>query len=113
MRVDRTGPAEIWLEAEDGQLLCALISGERGWLMYLREPGDAGFSSRDPDYIGAPEDMLEFELDNGQTDYYPAGWTLPIEEIERALEYFEREQAPPPFVSWHDDSGEDVRLGEI
>lgn len=37
---------EIWEEGRHGQLLCALIAGSMGWLMYLRGEGDAGFSSR-------------------------------------------------------------------
>jgi hypothetical protein len=34
---------EVWVRLPDGQSLCALINGDWGWLMYLREEGDSGF----------------------------------------------------------------------
>ena len=38
-----------------------------------------------------------------QHDLYPASWALPVEEVRRAIEYFEREHQRPPFVVWHED----------
>jgi hypothetical protein len=104
MAIDKSKYDEVWIEAGDGQLMCALINGELGWLMYLRKPGDAGFSSRNPDYAGPPDAKLEYYLSNGQRDLYPLAWALPIDEIRRALDYFEREQKPPPFITWQNDS---------
>jgi hypothetical protein len=94
---------EIWLKSPDGQSLCALINGDRGWLMYLRAEGDSGFSSRDPSYAGDPEAKIEYCLSNGQQDWYPASWSLPIADIRRALDYFVREHRQPPFIAWHAD----------
>ena len=98
-----SGFDEVWLEAPDGQSLCALINGGVGWLMYLREPGDAGFSSRNPSYKGDPEARIEYLLTNGQLDSYPAAWALPVDELRKALDYFEREHRRPPFIEWHQD----------
>ena len=94
---------EIWLESPDGQSLCALINGDRGWLMYLRGEGDSGFSSRDPTYIGDPKAKIEYRLSNGQQDWYPTSWSLPIAEVRRALDYFSRAHRQPPFITWHED----------
>ena len=94
---------EVWLRLPDDQILCALINGDRGWLMYLREEGDSGFSSRNSTYDGPPDAKIEYELSNGQHDLYPASWALPIAEVRRAIEYFEREHKRPPFVVWHED----------
>jgi hypothetical protein len=94
---------EVWVDSPDGQSLCALINGDRGWLMYLREEGDSGFSSRNPDYTGPANAQIEYELSNGQHDFYPASWALPIAEVRRALEYFAQEHRQPPFVVWHED----------
>ena len=94
---------DIWIESPDGQSLCALINAELGWLIYLREEGDSGFSSRNPAYDGPPDAQVEYRLNNGQYDQYPASWALPISEVRRALEYFEREHRKPPFVDWHED----------
>lgn len=78
--------------------------------MYLRENGDAGFSSRNPDYNGSESEVIEYVLNNGQRDIYPASWALPISVVERALEFFRKEHRPPPFVYWHNDSEDGIIL---
>lgn len=95
--------AEIWATSPNGKALCALINGDLGWLMYLREEGDSGFSSRNPEYAGPEDATIEYCLSNGQHDFYPASWALPISEVRRALDYFEHEQQPPPFIIWNKD----------
>lgn len=94
---------EVWVESPDGQGLCALINGDWGWLMYLREAGDSGFSSRNADYDGPPDAEIEYMIDNGQSDLYPASWAIPVADVRRALAYFGREHQRPPFVVWHED----------
>ncbi len=71
--------------------------------MHLRENGDSGFSSRNPEYDGPAGAEIEYRLNNGQHDLYPASWALPVETLHRALEYFERERCRPPFICWHED----------
>ena len=95
---------QIVAEADDGQILYALINGDLGWLMYLRESGDAGFSSRNPNYDSPSDAVLDYRLSNGQVDEYPLSWALPVQEIQRAPDYFRREQKPPMFITWHKDS---------
>ncbi len=95
---------EIWINVESGPELCALFNGRVGWLMYARESGDAGFSSRDPKYHGEMDAMLEYQLSNGQRDTYPASWALPEDQVISALEYFVESQQKAPFIQWHDDS---------
>ena len=97
---------EILVESSSGKLLCALINGERGWLMFLREAGDAGFSSRNPDYKGDPKEMVEYRLNNGQVDEYPRAWAYPVQIIEQAITYFRETDSPPQFIQWHNDSGD-------
>ncbi len=97
---------EIWVESPDGQLMCALVNRDSGWLMYLRKKGDAGFSSRNPLYSGPASATIEYILSNGQRDEYPASWVLPVVEVERALAYFREHHRPPPFVTWNNDSGD-------
>jgi hypothetical protein len=101
---------EIWLEVEDGPALCALLNGNLGWLMYLREDGDAGFGSRNPAFEGAKSSVIGYRLSNGQHEEYPASWALTEEEIIRALEYFvEHQGSRAPFVNWHDVGAQDRR----
>lgn len=101
---------EVWLESPDGKVLLALINGEVGWLMYLREPCDAGFSSRNPSYAGPEDEMVEYYLSNGQRDLYPRAWAYPTDIVERALDYFRQHNAPP-FIAWHNDSGDGTTIG--
>jgi hypothetical protein len=90
--------------------MCALINRDKGWLMYLRESGDAGFSSRNPNYPGAPDETLEFYMENGQLDEYPKAWIIPIDEIKKALDFFQKEKKPPTFINWHNDSGDGEKI---
>lgn len=100
---------EIWAETADGQTTCALINGDSGWLMYLREPGNASYSSRNPNYSGSEIATQEYYLDNGQRDEYPLSWALPISEVLQALEFFIKEAKPAPWILWHNDS-EDLEI---
>jgi hypothetical protein len=95
---------EIWLNATDGPSLCALLNGKRGWLMYLPEEGDAGFSSRNPSFSGNENEVIEYRLTNGQVDEYPARWSLGEDDVLSALVFFAEERRRPPTVYWHDDS---------
>jgi hypothetical protein len=122
---------EIWVGVDSGgPRLCALMSANVGWLMYLRhEDGDTGFSSRNPMFDesdamlgglvfaglfnGEHVPVIAYRLSNGQGDEYPASWALPEADIMRALEYFvEHEGHRPPFVQWHDD-GERATVAEV
>ena len=94
---------EIWERRPDGRALCALIHGDQGWLMYLREPGDSGFSSRNLDYAGPEDATIDYVLSNGQRDEYPASWALPLRVVERALAHFRKTGERAPFVEWHPD----------
>ena len=95
---------EIWVRVGE-RALVALINNKRrvGWLMYLREDGDSGFSSRNPEYDGPAGKVIEYYLNNGQRDEYPASWAYPVGVVRRALSYFEREKKRPPFIKWHRD----------
>ena len=100
---------EIWIypkETEDDErAMMALINGAWGWLLYLREEGDSGFSSRNPNYKETDDDnMMDFMLSNGQLDYYPLSYILPVEQVMKALDYFEKNHKLPEFIIWHDDA---------
>lgn len=96
---------EIWIYSdEDEQSMTALINGNYGWLMYLSEEESAGFSSRNPDYKGNKDETMEFYLSSGQRDEYPLSWILPVEQVEKAIDYFQKYYKIPPFITWHDDS---------
>lgn len=97
---------EIWVDHGDFPAICSLINGDRGWLMYLRYDGDAGFSTRNPEYAGPVESTVDYLLGNGQRDEYPASWTMPIHRIFEALEWFAANKTSPTEISWFNDSGD-------
>ena len=96
--------SEIWVQLDDGQSMCAFIADRYGFLMYLRFSGDAGFTSRNPNYCGSSGTEISYMLQNGQVDSYPASWAIPIDEVQQSLEYFRTECKRPPWITWHDDS---------
>jgi Immunity protein Imm1 len=94
---------QLQVSALDGSSLSAFFVGERAWLMYLRYYGDSGFSSRNPEYAGDPESVLEFTLDNGQVDEFPASWFYPRHHVENTLRQFCTHQKQPLDISWYED----------
>lgn len=99
---------EVWTVLPDGQRICLLLNGDRGWLMYLRDAdGDCGFSSRNP---GCNEDgKIDYILENGQWDEYPARWAYTLPALSEALQEFLQTRRIPSRVSWHDDSLHDKK----
>ena len=100
------------MQLPDGQTTFVLLNGSSGWLMYVRhQDGDAGFSSRNPDYAGPPDAVQEYVLSNGQQDEYPLAWALPASEVQRAMEHFVTRGEPAPWICWHNDSGDGTQIG--
>ncbi|HKV62481.1 MAG TPA: Imm1 family immunity protein [Candidatus Acidoferrum sp.] len=104
-QIRRTQFSEVWLQHTDGwPAIAALINAEAAWLMYLRHEGDAGFSTRNPQYSGLAKTKTEYYLSNGQRDEYPASWNITSSEALRALEYFFEQEAMAPWLTWQDDT---------
>jgi hypothetical protein len=82
------------------------VNGDRAWLMYLRYDGDAGFSSRNPEYQGPEYAVVDYFLSNGQCDEYPASWTYPTDQVFKVLEWFAANRSSPPSIAWFNDSGD-------
>ncbi len=72
--------------------------------MYMRYEGDAGSSTRNPQYTGPHKAMIEYYLSHGQCDEYPAAWNITTAEALRALEYFFDEKAMAPWLTWQDEN---------
>jgi hypothetical protein len=98
--------AEIWVDHGDYPALCALVNGDYAWLMYLRYNGDAGFSSRNQQYQGPENAVVDYFLSNGQRDEYPASWAYPKDEVFAALEWFAEHKGSLLSITWFNDSGD-------
>ncbi|THH36209.1 hypothetical protein E4Z66_14280 [Aliishimia ponticola] len=103
-QIEQTDDLEIWASEGDGSSLCALFNRHRGWLMFLRFEGDAGFSSRNPlkEESEGPEEI--FVLSNGQVDSYPSSWTMERKIVFDAFLEFVTSGRRPANVDWHDDT---------
>jgi len=97
---------ELVVDFGDFPSLFALLNGDRGWLMCIRYDGDAGFSSRNPAYVGTQNDTINYILSNGQQDEYPACFTYSRSKVFEALEYFAANKATPSWITWCNDSGD-------
>ena len=95
---------EIWITHETGSLLCALLNARFGWMMFLRFPEDAGFSSRNCMISSNESDTESFILANGQVDRYPRKWTFERDAILDAVIDFAQSGIRPLSVDWHDDT---------
>ena len=96
---------EVSIERNAARVL-ALFGGDRAWLMFMREPGDPGLSTRNPSLGEHDDATLPFMMSNGQLDRYPEHWTYPSDAIHRALGQFVSTARFPDDLSWHDDGGE-------
>jgi hypothetical protein len=99
-RVPADGFAEFWIDQGGSPTICALMNGDRGWLIYLREEGDPGYRSENPDYAGLPGTTIEYVLSNGQGDRYPAAWSYPRDEVFAGLRSFAVHASPPTTICW-------------
>jgi Immunity protein Imm1 len=100
-RVDQVREFELWASAPNGPSLCMLRNGDDAWLMYLRQEGDSGFSSRSFVHCAG---TVTFRLCNGQVDEYPRSWCIDIEQCYKALAYFfENAGAKPDWIDWNED----------
>ena len=62
----------------------------RGWLMYLREPGDAGVYTRDTEYHGSADAQEVFRCGCGIELEFGAAQTLPRElAMQATVEFFQ------------------------
>lgn len=67
----------------------------RGWLMYLREPGDGGLYTQDPNYDGRDDSEEHFRCGCGTNLEFPRKKTLPRETASQAcIEFFQTGKLP-------------------
>lgn len=95
---------EVWLSGHGDSSLCLLKTSDRALLMFLRDPGDVGFTSRADDAFSTCTSDLEFELSNGQRDSHPAAWTVPFTAAAQALEFYFTNGERAVHIRWHDDN---------
>jgi len=92
---------ELWLSVPDGPSLCMLRSEADAWLMYLRHPGDHGFSSEGD---ASREGVAPYTLSNGQVDEYPLAWCIALPQChEAAVHFFASAGQRFEGIAWRED----------
>jgi hypothetical protein len=76
------GRTWIDLSSNADRILMLVTNGERGMVVLLQEPGDAGEHLITPGATGMSDGYI---LDNGQCDEYPDRDTVPLEEAIHAI----------------------------
>jgi hypothetical protein len=90
---------ELWLSKGDGPSICMLRNKEHAFLMYLRFPGDAGFTSVGSSGSAEP---VAYTLSNGQVDEYPISWCVPVAQCFEALAFFFSSAGQrTESIAWH------------
>ena len=103
-KISDTRFSEVWLYSDSSwPAICALVNGEAAWLMFLRQEGDSGFSTRNPNYAGPKDAVIEYFFSNGQRDEYPAERDITKSEALRALEHFMETQEMAPWLHWQEE----------
>jgi len=98
---NKTPEFELWATSSNGPSLCMLRNGGHAWLMYLRQAGDSGFSSRSGTDC---ETTVEYRLANGQCDEYPLAWCIDVRQCYEAFAFFfENAGARPESILWKED----------
>jgi hypothetical protein len=83
------------------------LNAERGWLMYLREPGDSGLYIRDPAFQRDDDDVYyqeleeDFECTCGISMTFPRSQTLPRDQAADVVrEFFAARGSLPESINW-------------
>jgi hypothetical protein len=68
---------ELWLTRYEQDSLALFVTGPQAVLMYLKEPGDTGIMSFNPDFEGDPDEPVEFRNIHGQGTDFLAWMVIP------------------------------------
>ncbi len=98
--------SDIWVSLSGFPSFGALTNSEHAFLMFFRFGGDPGFVSSNPFYDDGRDEMVQFELANGQVDEYPLDSCYPTARAKEALLHFARTGDVPDWMQWLNASGD-------
>ena len=97
--------ADIWVRHSRYPSMGALVSWENTYLMFYRFECDPGFVSLNP-LNDDSDEMVQFELANGQTDDIPLASCYPTDKAKEALLHFARTGKAHDWLHWLNASGD-------
>ena len=99
-RIRRREFSHLAMTRYEGDELSVYTNPDRGWLMYLRAPGDPGLYVRDPAFAGDPGAREGFFCTCGIDLDFPISQTLPLDQALRvAGEFFDSGELPG-WLAW-------------
>lgn len=98
-RVDGLTIHEFWLSHHDGPRICLLRNGGHALVMIQSFDEDPGVVALAPD-SSRVRGPVQFTLQNGQRDEYPAHWIVEADQAFAAIEYFFATTAQTPALEW-------------
>lgn len=98
-RIDGHTIQEFWLSHRDGPRMCLLRNLGQALVMFQSSDDDPGVVALAPDSprFASP---VQFTLQNGQRDEYPAQWIVAVERAFAAIEHFFATTAQTPALEW-------------
>lgn len=98
-RIDGRTIQEFWLSHRDGPRICLLRNLGQAVVMFQSSDDDPGMVALAPD-SGPFRGPVQFTLQNGQRDEYPAQWIVEADKAFAAIEYFFATIAQTPALEW-------------
>lgn len=98
-RTDGRTIQEFWLSNPDGPRICLLRNLGQALVMFQESDEDPGMVAVAPD-SGRSRGPVQFTLQNGQRDEYPADSIVDADQAFAAIEYFFATTAPTPALQW-------------
>ena len=98
-RTDGRTIQEFWLSHRDGPRICLLRNLGEAFILFQSSDDDPGMVAlaSDADRFRGP---VQFTLQNGQRDEYPAQWIIDADQAFAAIEYFFATTAQTPALEW-------------
>ena len=98
---DLTELHEILISGHGDTSLTVMTNPYGAFMMFLRENGDSGFTSRNQ--TKEEGEFVDFKLSNGQVDQYPLNWVIKHEEAKQAIISYYRTGNMLETINWFEE----------
>lgn len=108
LKVDKSQFSEIWLSNYVDEIndfkkssICVLRNENLAFVTFLEDENNYFHSVND--LQKKTDEVIEFELSNGQHDFYPKSYFIEIEKAIRAVLFFYKFNEKADFIKWENN----------
>lgn len=108
LKVDKSQFSEIWLSNYVDEIndfkkssICVLRNENLAFVTFLEDENNYFHSVND--LQKKTDEVIEFELSNGQHDFYPKSYCIEIEKAIRAVLFFYKFNEKADFIKWENN----------